>query len=61
MCFCDGIFVQMAVLVVRDKSPKIAKLGNVQPLLAVCGGVLVIVRDGCYYFRGLKTEISDLE
>ena len=35
---CDGIFIKNAVLVVRAKSEKLLKMGNVWPLLWVLWG-----------------------
>ena len=34
---------------------------SMQPILWVCGGLVVSVRKGCIYFRGAKSIILDLE
>ena len=44
-----------------EKSLKSSKSEHMQPLLWVCKGLLVIIREGCRWFGDNKLLILDLE
>ena len=50
MCDYDDISIKLSGLVVREKSKKLLKMGNVWPVFEVCKGLVVIVGKGCGYF-----------
>lgn len=45
----------------RSKSRKCAKVGDVRPLFAFCGGLVVVIKRGCGCFGVSGMIIFDIE